>query len=453
MNILLPIETINREIDFKLALSALLANGNEKIFIGQHNFLNALLPQFSNGLYVGKNVFYNFSEWENGEFYEKYKNKDFNIVYLHEEGAVFKREEENWKTTLSRQYNTDFFKKEDVICDWGNFQRKYDESRSQNINIQTTGHPRFDLYKKKWRKYFQEEIDELKNKYGDFVLINGNYGYYNHGIGLDYILSKRAGYIPQDNIDRLDRISFMAYSGKQCLCMVELTHQLSVQYPHLNFIYRPHPSENQHFYETVFQGVSNIHVNHEGPVSSWILSAEAIIHDGCTTALEASLAGKPVINYKPFESKENDIWLPNQLGERCKNIEDVKTILDNLKDYSFDIENIESSQKVKDLLFNFGNDSFEALVSVIEEQIKSKKESKLVSPSEAQISKEYLKMKTKQNLYKLKSTKSKKAADYHQRKFYGFDKAYVENKFKILEEMLSKKLDYKFHNPYLIEVK
>ena len=75
-NILLPIETINREIDFKLVLAGLLANSGNKIFIGQHNFLNILLNKFENGIYVGKNVFYNFSNKETGTTLLKYKKRD-----------------------------------------------------------------------------------------------------------------------------------------------------------------------------------------------------------------------------------------------------------------------------------------------------------------------------------------------------------------------------------------
>ena len=53
MNLLLPIETINREIDFKLVLASLLANQSHSIFIGQHDFLMQLLPKIENGLYIG----------------------------------------------------------------------------------------------------------------------------------------------------------------------------------------------------------------------------------------------------------------------------------------------------------------------------------------------------------------------------------------------------------------
>lgn len=453
MNILLPIETINREIDFKIVLAGLLANNDNTIFIGQHDFLNTLGSYFNNGLYVGKNIFHKRSEIENGEIYKQLKEKNIDIIYLHEEGAVFKGQKDHWKKVLSNQYNLKFFDHNDAVCVWGNFQKDYDESRSANLDIFSTGHPRFDLYKKKWRKYFKSEIAELKKRYNNFVLINGNYSTYNHGLGLEYILSPKAGYVASDDKNRIEKIDFIEYSGSQCLSMIQLTHHLAKKFPEKNFIYRPHPSENQKFYETFFNGVKNIFVKHEGSVSAWIFASEAIIHDGCTTAIEASFADKPVINYKPISNEDNDIWFPNQLGIKCTSREEVYNIINNLQNFSFDIEKLESKELIKDLMSNYKKDSFDALTEVINNKLKDKNNHPTTFPNSAMIKKEYLKTQTKKKIYYLKNSKARSAYNYHSRKFYGFDKKYIHDKFKSLEEILGKQFKLKYHNPYLIEIK
>src|SRR5690606_38639777 len=114
MNILLPIETINREIDFKLTLAALLATKGHKIYIGQHDFLVHLLQKLTNGLYIGKNIFHKRADIEKGAIYKNLKERGIDIVYLHEEGAVFKGREDNWKKVLSSQYNLNFFDQNDI---------------------------------------------------------------------------------------------------------------------------------------------------------------------------------------------------------------------------------------------------------------------------------------------------------------------------------------------------
>lgn len=431
----------------------MLSGEENSIFIGQHDFLMQLLSEMENGIYIGKNIFHKRSDVEKGEIYQKLKKKGFDIIYLHEEGAVFRGDAENWKKVLNSQYNLDFFDERDIVCDWGGFQKEYDESRSKNLKIEVTGHPRFDLYKEKWKSYFQKEIDSLKKEYGNYVLINGNYSSYNHGLGLEHVLSDKSGYNPIDEKQRLERMDFLKYSGNQCLAMIQLTHQLSVKYPALNFIYRPHPSENQSYYETFFNGVKNIKVKHDGSVSAWIFAAEAIIHDGCTTAIEASLAGKPVINFKPIKSKKNDIWLPNQLGVQCVSFEEVTSVVDNLSQFKFDIENVQHKELIQNLMYNFGNDSYKKLIDIIESKLHSIQNKKYSKPSKQSISKENTKLNIKKNLYRLKSKETKKKFDYHNRKFYGFDKDYIEEKIKTLEVMFSKKIDYQFHNSQLIEIR
>ena len=74
--------------------------------------------------------------------------------------------------------------------------------------------------------------------------------------------------------------------------MVTLTHNLANKFPELNFIYRPHPSEDHDYYKVIFKGVKNINVEHDGNVIPWILACKLLLHDGCTTAIEATLAGK-----------------------------------------------------------------------------------------------------------------------------------------------------------------
>ena len=38
----------------------------------------------------------------------------------------------------------------------------------------------------------------------------------------------------------------------------------------------------------IFNGIPNVHVIRDGPIDSWVKNAFAILHNGCTTALEAS---------------------------------------------------------------------------------------------------------------------------------------------------------------------
>lgn len=451
MNILLPIETINREIDFKLVLASILSGRGFKIYIGQHDFLMSLLPELENGLYIGKNIFHRRPEVEKGERYYQLKKRGFDIVYLHEEGAVYYGKEDDWVNVLRRHYDPNFFDEDDRICVWGNFQSRVDAARSRGLNISVTGHPRFDLYKKKWSGYFEDKVAKVKEKFNDYVLIIGSYGYANHGIGVDYVFSEATNYVVSDQENRLDRVGYYTYSTRQMVSIIELTHHLAIRYPRRNFVFRPHPSENFDYYKAVFNGVGNIKVIHDGEVNPWILGAEAVIHDGCTTAIESTLAEIPVINFKAFYSEKYDIWLPNQLGKRATSMEEVFEILDNISEYDFSFSNNPSAEKVSDLFFNFKGDSFEKFLNVVEEKI-NQKQGASVNPSSSLIGKEYLLQKAKTKLAGTISKESARKIKYHKNKFYGFEQSIIESKFTQAEKVLGKRIQYKLHNPLLIEI-
>ena len=454
MNILLPIETINREIDFKIALAGFLSGKGHKIFIGQHDLLMKLVPLLKEGgIYIGKNIFTKRANIEKGEKYYFLKENNFDIIYLHEEGAVFPGTEESWTTILESQYNLNFFDKDDVVCVWGDFQKRHDESLTTKVAIYTTGHPRMDLCKKKWHSMYQTKVDALTKTYSNFILINGNYGIANHGLGLQHVFSDRGDYNVENESERMNRINFFSHSSRQLISMIQLTHQLAIRFPNLNFVFRPHPSENHNYYKTIFSGVKNIFVNHDGPILPWIIASKLIIHEGCTTAVEATLAEKQVINFKTENNPAYDIWLPNQLGIKVDTIDNVihtiqKIIEDN---YSIDAKNYENT-KISDLIYNFKGDSFDALLQIIDQKIASKTNKLNSNLSKFQIRNVYLKSKIKINLYKILKPGKKSHIKYHNTKFYGFSKEDLMGKVIEIEKILNKKIRIQYHNSHLIEI-
>ncbi|WP_197030830.1 surface carbohydrate biosynthesis protein [Halomonas sp. BC04] len=448
MNYLFPIETIARELDYRLFFSVMLVKPGDKIFIGQHDFIQSIVPAFKGGVYVGKNIFLRRSNVEDGARYYCLKERGIDVVYLHEEGAVFLGEPADWGRNLLGQYNLDFFDKNDEICTWGEYQKKFDEGRSSNINISVTGHPRFDLYKNKYRSYYKEDVVRIKNKYNRFILINGRYGVCNHGQGVSYVFSELGGYNPLDSAERVRSVEIFCHYTRQLSYMVELAHKLVIDFPDLKIVYRPHPSEDRSYYEKVFGGVENIFVDDEGSVGPWLIAAEAVIHDGCTTAIEATLSGTKVINYKPDSNERLDIWLPNQLGIKASDYSEVVNILRAKNPQSYKAEKV--SSLASDLLFNFENDSFQALLNVVNTAaIRNKKRhGEENHPSHLQIMLKFLGLKVKTAIpIRLDKRNQWK---YHHRKFPGFDKRYVLEKLEKAGKALDKAVMVDYYNDNLL---
>jgi hypothetical protein len=98
--------------------------------------------------------------------------------------------------------------------------------------------------------------------------------------------------------------------------IVDVTHA----FPHLSVVVRPHPTECQKIYGRIAQKHRRIHVINEGNVVPWLLAARALVHNGCTTGIEAHVLQVPAISYRPVVNENYDsgfYFLPNRLSHQA----------------------------------------------------------------------------------------------------------------------------------------
>jgi hypothetical protein len=98
---------------------------------------------------------------------------------------------------------------------------------------------------------------------------------------------------------------------------------LSHALPQHTIIVRPHPAENKESWRANTAALPNVRVIHEGAAANWILGAEAVIHNNCTTGVEAFLLDKPVFAYCPLVAKEFDYGLPNAVSYQVASVEEL----------------------------------------------------------------------------------------------------------------------------------
>jgi hypothetical protein len=98
---------------------------------------------------------------------------------------------------------------------------------------------------------------------------------------------------------------------------------LAQTFPSLNIVVRPHVAENHDPWHAVAAGNENVHVVHEGNVMSWTLASSALIHNGCTTAVEAFVLRKPAVTYRPVMDERLETYLPNALSYPARDDESL----------------------------------------------------------------------------------------------------------------------------------
>ena len=404
INLLFPVEITNRELDFRLFLAAHCSAPDTRIFIGQVHAIYRLAKNIEGGIYVGKNV--RPPRLPTGAMARRYaglKQKNFRLVHLDEEGGVMKGDENRWKKWLSAKLDVGVLQESDVVCTWGNWQKYFYESQNPpcSKNIFTTGHPRFDLYKSHLKSYYAADAKALQERLGDFVLINTNFAWANNRNGITRPFSTRWNFDADGAARFVEHVEEWGNNSLIATHFVKMTARLAASRPDLQFVLRPHPSENIGFYRAIFGGVKNVQVLHEGSVGAWLLACRALIHDGCTTGLEAHFAGTPLITYKPGVDARFDLLLPNLFGQKCFEVDEVLSALDQTsarevvgigeagsapkvsapkgsapKGSAPKAKPLDGNEKrASELIANFEMDSFAALHAVVETAVAEKRES------------------------------------------------------------------------------
>lgn len=389
MNILFPVETLSREFDYKLILAHRVIQKfpEAQAFIGSVSAIHNHVKDFKHGVYFGKTIFPSTNQKINISWFNKFKNNGFDFVYLHEEGAVWFGDEDEWSKNMTFQYDINLFTKDDVLCVWGETQRKLESQRNRNnVPIVVTGSPRFELGSQ-YSFLFNQRVKGLKNKYKDFILINGNFGLSNHGDGFDkmfsYISQKAKTY--NDNLNYF--IDRYISSNNRMLRMCQLVLIAADKYPDTNFIYRPHPSEHLSSYYDIFRGKKNIIVERRGAVLEYILASKGMIHDGCTTSLDAVTTNIPILNYK-IVNDDFDIFLPNQIGEMATDVDSAIRYIGLMLNETKTYQTKSYSTKAANLLYNLNHDdSFDKCEEILNDKIKSKINHNLIDSKAPSISK------------------------------------------------------------------
>jgi hypothetical protein len=75
---------------------------------------------------------------------------------------------------------------------------------------------------------------------------------------------------------------------------------------------------------------NNVQVIYQGNVLAWLKAAKGVIHNGCTTGIEAFIVKVPAIAYRPVTAKAYDLDLPNSLSYECFDFEELCHTLERI---------------------------------------------------------------------------------------------------------------------------
>lgn len=301
----LPVEVKPRELDAKLLLAAEACSRGYSVIVGT-KVINKLMKQMPKGVY-----FYKDSQSPLFKWFE-YLNEIGNKVVVHDEEGLVQQSDDDY---LNRRVMFDTIKYVHIFFCWGVHQaslvHKAKECFRADVQVDVTGHPRFDLLRDPIKGY------NLPNKKRDcrVILVNTKLAECNHRNGesgwLDILI--RYNMLHSDNCLPL-RLDQIEYKKNLFSHYRDLIARLSVCYPRDRIVVRPHPSEKISTWNQFAADLPNVDVTNEGNIGYWLNLSDIVVHTGCTTAIEAYASGLPVVAFKPIHDKRFEIQLPDSIS-------------------------------------------------------------------------------------------------------------------------------------------
>jgi surface carbohydrate biosynthesis protein len=249
------------------------------------------------------------------------------------------------ETFFSRRISPAGIKHVSHLFAWGqdnaDLWRQY-PNLSPDTPIHITGNPRGDMLRPEMREFYAKEIKELRKAYGDFILINTNFNHVNAFYPHQnlFMPAERHGEAPRfGKAARGMSREFAEGLGahKQALFdeFKNLIPALAGAFPNWTIVVRPHPTENQEAYCKIAAKCKRVLVTNDGSVVPWLLATKVLVHNGCTTGVEAYVMRVPAITYRASinEYYDNGFYrLPNLLSYRCFNFEELRSTIAKIID-------------------------------------------------------------------------------------------------------------------------
>ena len=312
--LIIPSETQVRELDAKLLLACTAAERGFSSIVGSRYDIHLRIASLPRGIYVGKDV-----RQSSLKMFRILADLGYRIVAWDEEALLPFPADRYYQTRVSAEA----LKHVSASFAWGaeNAELFREYPNWGDVPIHVTGNPRFDLLRPELRNFFAKERDRLRSRYGDFILVNTNFGMLNHYVPNLTSLSP----IEEETVRKVDEFTMglSAHRYKVFAHFKQMIPVISERFPDFNVVIRPHPSENHRVWQEIARKHDNVQVVFEGSVLPWLLACQALIHNGCTTAIEAYAMDQPAVAYRPVTSERFEKELPNGLSLEAFDIDEL----------------------------------------------------------------------------------------------------------------------------------
>jgi surface carbohydrate biosynthesis protein len=328
--VIIPVENQVREFDPKLLLACVAARREFPAVIGSRREIDFGIASFSPGFYLSKSL-----TVRSLRMFRILRLLGHEILAWDEEALVHLPPD----VYYSRRLSPATMPYVSHLLAWGedNVELLQGYPARGNIPIHATGNPRNDFLRPELRAYFDGQVRSYRERFGEFILVNTNFNHVNSFYPGQNLFLPVTGPGEAPRFGRSARGMTRDYARglhehKQALFdhFLRLIPALERDFPDLTVVVRPHPTENHEVYREIATRCDRVRVTNEGNVVPWLLASRALLHNGCTTGVEAYVLGVPAVSFRPHVDERYDdgfYRLPNRSSHQCLGYEELAQTL------------------------------------------------------------------------------------------------------------------------------
>lgn len=339
----IPVEISTRELHSRFIVAAEAAARGYEVFLAEQNFLFYLLDRsrLPKGIVFHKSATPTDSRLK---LNTKLKGMGFILTSCDEESGLL---EGDYAEFAEQRFSKDSINLFDAIFCWGKRDFKWltENYSDADKKFYQSGNPRIDLWRNEARKSIGKDqlVEEEKVK----ILFVSNF---------DFIFNREEKFrtfsdMP-DSLATKTRLEALTREHRYALHVIHVLTLLIERNSTVNIVFRPHPTEDEIYYERIFMSYPQITVDSNATVSDLLKESDIIIHHGSTTAIEAYFARKPTIFLTRCWSEETDYAsITRVISEIADNADSIERIIERVKMGNYKFEpNQESANLLKERL-------------------------------------------------------------------------------------------------------
>jgi surface carbohydrate biosynthesis protein len=329
MNIYIPIEIKVRELEGRLLLGLAAAERGHTVIVGEKKdtiglATKGLLPP---GLVHLKSITPHESM---KKMLSKLRKNGHAVTVQDEESGLL---DETYDTFAKLRFSEETIAGVDNVFAWGNYDLRSLKQfyESQAHKFVATGSPRVDFWRKDFTEYYSDHTESKDLAGKPYIMVVSNFSGPLNVNRFWNIMARlnEAGYFEREHGREKHEYENAAYQTQLIGEFVFMIRNLKNKFPEYNILIRPHPVESVEGWEKLIGDVPGVYVKRSGTISPWIRHAKLIIHNGCTSAMEASISGQNRIAYRPLP---NDIEreIPNKVSLNAYSEDELHHLVDGM---------------------------------------------------------------------------------------------------------------------------